>query len=221
MAVANSIAAVNEGVAQVQGTINGYGERCGNANLVSIIGNIKIKMGIDCISDDQLSHLTEVSRYASELVNLPPDEHQPYVGMSAFSHKGGMHVAAVNKLEESYQHVPPELVGNTKRVVVSELSGRGNIAYKVRELGIDVDLGPEGTKEVLGRIKDLESKGFQYEGAEASFELLVRRAHSAYKPPFKLVDFMVLVENSRRSPSMTQDADPYLLAEAMVKVKVR
>ena len=220
MAVANSIAAVNEGVAQVQGTINGYGERCGNANLVSIIGNLKIKMGIDCISDDQLSHLTEVSRYASELVNLPPDEHQPYVGMSAFSHKGGMHVAAVNKLEESYQHVPPELVGNTKRVVVSELSGRGNIAYKVRELGIDVDLGPDGTKEVLGRIKDLESKGFQYEGAEASFELLVRRAHSGYKPPFKLVDFMVLVENSRRSPTMANESEPYLLAEAMVKVKV-
>ena len=219
-AVANSIAAVNAGVAQVQGTINGYGERCGNANLVSIIGNLKIKMGIDCISDEQLSHLTEVSHYASELVNLPPNEHAPYVGNSAFSHKGGMHVAAVNKLEESYQHVPPELVGNRKRVVVSELSGRGNIAYKIRELGIDVDLGAEGTREVLGRIKDLESKGFQYEGAEASFELLVRRAHSDYKAPFELVDFMVLVENSRRSPTHPQAADPYLLAEATVKVKV-
>lgn len=220
MGVANSLTAIAHGATQVQGTINGYGERCGNANLISIIGNLKIKLGVDCVTDEQLSHLTDASHHIRELANLPPNHHQPYVGTSAFSHKGGMHVAAVNKLEESYQHIPPELVGNAKRVVISELSGRGNISYKVKELGIDVELGADKTREVLQKIKDLESKGFQYEGAEASFELLVRRAQEDYKPPFELVDFMVLVENSRRSPTSASEGEENLLAEAMVKVRV-
>ena len=220
MGVANSLTAIAHGATQVQGTINGYGERCGNANLISIIGNLKIKLGVDCVTDEQLSHLTEASHYVRELANLPPNHHQPYVGISAFSHKGGMHVAAVNKLEESYQHIPPELVGNAKRVVISELSGRGNISYKIKELGIDVELGADKTREVLQKIKDMESKGFQYEGAEASFELLVRRAQEDYKSPFELVDFMVLVENSRRSPTSATEGEEHLLAEAMVKVRV-
>ncbi|MFQ5872513.1 MAG: citramalate synthase [Dehalococcoidia bacterium] len=219
MAIAASLTAVEHGVTHVQGTINGYGERCGTANLCSIIGNLKVKLGIDCISDEQLGRLTEVSRYVSELANLPPDHHQPYVGNSAFSHKGGMHVAAVNKLEESYQHMPPEVVGNKKRVVVSELSGRGNIAYKVRELGIDVELGAEQTRELLHQIKDLENKGFQYEGAEASFELLVLRSQKDYQPPFDLVDFMVMVEKRRRAPTVS-DGEEEMLTEAMVKVRV-
>ena len=219
MAIANSLIAIEHGVTHVQGTINGYGERCGNANLCSIISNLKIKMGIDCVSDEQISRLTDTSRYVSELANLPPSRHQPYVGDSAFSHKGGMHVAAVSKLEESYQHIPPELVGNKKRVVVSELSGRGNIAYKVRELGLGAELGKEQTRELLQAIKDLENRGFQYEGAEASFELLVRRSQKDYQPPFELVDFMVMVEKRRRSPTLQQNEEG-TLAEAMVKVKV-
>ena len=220
LAIANSLMAVRHGVTQIQGTINGYGERCGNANLISIIGNLKIKMGVDCISDEQLAHLTEVSRYVSEIANLPPDQHQPYVGNSAFSHKGGLHAAAVDKLEESYQHIPPDLVGNWKRVVISELSGKVNIAYKVKELGIDTELGAKETKKILQQIKDLENRGFQYEGAEASFELLVRRAQKGYRPPFELVDYMALVENNRRTPTIAQDGEEEMLAEAMVKVRV-
>ena len=220
MAIANTLIAVDHGVTHVQGTINGYGERSGNANLCSIIANLKLKMGIDCVSDEQLAHLSEVSRYVSELVNLPPDHHQPYVGDSAFSHKGGMHAAAENKLEESYQHIPPELVGNTKRVVVSELSGRGNIAFKVKELGIEgIELGAEQTKQLLQQIKELENRGFQYEGAEASFELLVRRTQKDYQPPFELVDYMSVVEKRRRAPTLHQ-AEEELLSEAMVKVRV-
>ena len=216
-AVANSLAAVQAGAEQVQGTINGYGERCGNANLISTIANLKLKLGIDCIPDEQLQRLTEVSLYVSEIVNRPPNSFQPYVGASAFSHKGGLHAAAVAKVEQSYQHIPPETVGNVKRVVVSELSGRSNILTKVRELGIDVTLSQEHTRSLLEQIKLQESRGFQYEGAEASFELLVRRLMPDYVPPFTLVDFMVMVENRRRTPA---DEDSDLLAEATVKVRV-
>ena len=220
MAIANTLIAIDHGVTHVQGTINGYGERSGNANLCSIIANLKLKMGIDCVSDEQLVHLSEVSRYVSELVNVPPNHHQPYVGDSAFSHKGGMHAAAENKLEESYQHIPPELVGNRKRVVVSELSGRGNIAYKVKELDIDgIELDVEQSKQLLQQIKELEKKGFQYEGAEASFELLVRRTQKDYHPPFELVDYMAVVEKRRRAPTLHHEGEE-LLSEAMVKVRV-
>ncbi|MFQ5933964.1 MAG: alpha-isopropylmalate synthase regulatory domain-containing protein, partial [Dehalococcoidia bacterium] len=219
LAIGNTLVAVDHGVTHVQGTINGYGERCGNADLISIIGNMKVKKGIDCISDEQLSHLTEVSRYVSELANMPPNNQQPYVGHSAFVHKGGLHAAAVDKLEESYQHMPPEVVGNSKRVVVSELSGRVNIAYKIQELGIDVELEPEDTKRLLQQIKEQENQGFQYEGAEASFEILVRRSQKGYKPPFELVDFMVMVENRRRTPTVGE-VEGEMLSEAMVKVRV-
>ncbi len=220
MAIANSLEAIRHGVTHVQGTINGYGERCGNANLLSIIGNLKIKLGIDCISDEQLTHLTEISGYVSELANLPPDPHQPYVGNSAFSHKAGMHVAAVSKLEESYQHIPPDLVGNRKRVVVSELSGRGNIAYKVKELGMGMELEADQTRQLLQQIKELENRGFQYEGADASFQLLVRRSQKGYRPPFELVDFMVMVEKRRRAPTVPQAEGEQMLSEATVKVRI-
>jgi 2-isopropylmalate synthase len=211
MAVANSLIAVEMGVFHLQGTINGYGERCGNANLCSIIPALKLKMGHDCITDDQLRTLTETARYVSELANLNLDAQLPYVGHSAFAHKGGMHVNALIKSEESYQHIEPDLVGNRKRVVVSELSGKSNIDYKAQEFGLELPGGTEQTHQVLQRIKELENRGFQFEGAEGSVELLIHRAQSDYTPPFELLDFHVLVRGSH-SGSMA--------AEATVKVRV-
>jgi 2-isopropylmalate synthase len=211
LAVANSLAAVQAGVVHVQGTINGYGERSGNANLCSIIPNLKLKLGYDCISDERLRRLASVSRYVSELANLAHDAHLPYVGHSAFAHKGGMHVNALIKCEESYQHIEPALVGNYKRVVVSELSGKSNIAYKIEEFGLNPSVGPAQTREILQQVKNLENQGFQFEGAEGSLELLIRRAQPGYEPPFELVDFHVLVEN-RQGRRM--------LAEATIKVRV-
>lgn len=211
LAVANSLAAVQAGIVHVQGTINGYGERSGNANLCSIIPNLKLKLGYDCISDEQLRQLASVSRYVSELANLAHDAHLPYVGHSAFAHKAGMHVNALVKCEESYQHIDPALVGNHQRVVVSELSGKSNIAYKIEELGLNPSFSPDQTYEILQQVKDLERQGFQFEGAEGSLELLIRRAQPGYKPPFELIDFHVLVEN-RQGQGM--------LAEAAIKVRV-
>jgi 2-isopropylmalate synthase len=216
VAVANSLAAVRAGAVQVQGTINGYGERCGNANLCSVIPALKLKLGIDCLSEAQLSRLTEVSRYVSEIANLTPDPHLPYVGASSFAHKAGLHVSAMMKCDRSYQHIDPALVGNNPRVLVSELSGRSSIIFKAREKGFE-RLEESEAQKVSERIKALESQGFQYDGAEASFELLLHRAQPGYKPPFELVDFMVVVEKRRRPPQ----AGEGLLAEAMVKVKVR
>jgi 2-isopropylmalate synthase len=211
MAVANSLAAVEMGVVHVQGTINGYGERCGNANLCSIIPALKLKMGHDCITGEQLRTLTETARYVSELANLSLDAHLPYVGHSAFAHKGGMHVNALVKCEESYQHVEPNLVGNRKRVVVSELSGKSNVVYKVQEFGLELASSTGQTRQVLQRIKELESQGFQFEGAEGSVELLIRRAQADYAPPFELLDFHVLVRGSQNGS---------MAAEATVKVQV-
>jgi len=218
LAVANTLAAVNAGASQVQGTINGYGERCGNANLCSVIPTLKLKMGIDCLSDARLAKLTEVSRYVSEAANLVPDAFSPYVGSSAFSHKAGLHVSGLAKWAESYQHLDPSQVGNRQRVLVSELSGRVNILHRAKEMG--VDLPPKGKEAqiLLERVKLLESRGFQYDHAEASFDLLVHRAKPDYKPPFELVDFMVVVENRRRPP--TQRGLEEMLSEAMVKVKI-
>jgi 2-isopropylmalate synthase len=218
LAVANSLAAVNAGVTQVQGTINGYGERCGNANLCTIIANLRLKMGIDCINDEQLSKLAEVSHFVNETANLASDTSLPYVGTSAFSHKGGLHVAATMRWNESYQHIDPSKVGNRQKVVVSELSGKGNILYKAKELGLD--LPPEGkeAKKLVEQVKLMESRGFQYENAEASFELLIQRAKPDYHSPFELVDFMVVVEKRRRAP--VQGSPEEILSEAMVKVRV-
>jgi 2-isopropylmalate synthase len=217
LAVANSLAAVSAGATQVQGTINGYGERCGNANLCSIIPDLKLKMGIDCVTDEQLARITEVSRYVSEVANLIPDTFLPYVGSSAFSHKGGLHVSGLRKWVESYQHIDPARVGNQQRVLVSELSGKGNIIYKAKELGLDLPPRGKEAQELLDQVKLLESRGFQYDHAEASFELLVHRAKPDYQPPFELVDFMVVIEKKRRSATKNQEE---ILSEAMVKVKV-
>jgi 2-isopropylmalate synthase len=211
MAVANSLAAVEQGAVHVQGTINGYGERCGNANLCSIIPALQLKMGLRCVTDEQLSSLSETARYISELANLKLDPHQPYVGHSAFAHKGGMHVDALIKCEESYQHVDPRRVGNHKRVVVSELAGKSSIAYKANQFGLELTGGVEQSRELLRRIKELESQGFQFEGAEGSVELLIRRARPDYAPPFVLLGFHVLVHDSHTGG---------MAAEATVKVQV-
>ena len=218
LAVANSLAAVRAGATQVQGTINGYGERCGNANLCSIIPALKLKMGMDCVSDEQLAMLSEVAHFVSDVANLAVDTHLPYVGASAFAHKGGQHVAAMMKWNESYHHIDPGLVGNQWRTLVSELSGKGNIIHKARERGLNIATEGEEARAVLKRVKDMESRGFQYEDAEASFDLLILRAQPGYLPPFELVDFMVVVEKRRR-PSLKKNEEE-MLSEATVKVKV-
>jgi 2-isopropylmalate synthase len=206
-AVANSLAAVMEGATQVQGTVNGYGERCGNANLCSIIPSLELKLGKRCLPEGHLQTLFEVAHFVAEVANLAPDEHLPYVGKSAFAHKGGIHVAAMRRTAMSYQHIVPELVGNHQRVVVSELSGRGNLLSKAEEYGLaagDVGL-------VLNEIKSLEAKGFSFEAAEASVAMMMKRAEKDYRPPFELMDFLVNVEHRTGRG---------IFAEAMVKVKV-
>jgi 2-isopropylmalate synthase len=218
MAVANTLAAVSAGAEQVQGTINGYGERCGNANLCSIIPALKLKMKIDCVSNEQLAKLTDVAHYVSEVANLRTDAFLPYIGSSAFSHKAGLHVSGLSKWSGSYQHIDPQLVGNKQKMLVSELSGRANIVHRARELGVDLPAKSREAKELLEKVKLLESRGFQYENAEASFDLLVHRAKPDYKKPFELVDFMVIVEKRRRVPSMKNAEE--MMSEAIVKVKV-
>jgi 2-isopropylmalate synthase len=208
LAVANALAAVEAGCTQVQGTINGYGERCGNANLVSIIPALQLKMGRRCVPPENLARLTELSRTVSEIANLNPDPHAPYVGASAFAHKGGVHVAAVEKVAESYEHVPPEQVGNRRHAVVSELSGRGNVRVRADALGLDAR-GQE--KEVVAAVKELENQGYQFEAAEGSFELLVRRSRPGYRAPFEVL--AVVVTSARR------DGKP-MHAEATVKLRV-
>jgi 2-isopropylmalate synthase len=218
LAVAATLAAVQAGATQVQGTINGYGERCGNANLCSIIPNLKLKMGIDCLSDEQLARLVEVSRYISEIANLKPDAFLPYVGASAFSHKAGLHVSALRKWSGSYQHIDPALVGNQPRMLVSELAGRANIVERARQIGVNLPARGAEAQELLEKVKMLESRGFQYENAEASFDLLVHRARPGYRKPFELIDFMVIVEKARRM-GVARNHDE-MLSEAMVKVSV-
>ncbi len=218
LALAGTLAAVQAGAVQVQGTINGYGERTGNADLCTIIPTLKLKMGIDCITDEQLASLTDVARYVSEVANLPPNPYAPYVGASAFSHKAGYHVAGLAKWPEAYQHIDPAKVGNKQSMVVSELSGKRNILFKASELGIDLTGKEAETEKLREQVKQLESQGFQYENAGASLELLMHRILPGYKPPFELVDFMVVVESKRR-PS-TRKGTEEMLSEAMVKVKV-
>jgi 2-isopropylmalate synthase len=223
-AVASAIAAVEAGAYQVQGCINGYGERTGNANMVSVIGNLNLKMGIDAISSDQLATLTDVSNFVSERVNRRPFPFQPFVGSSAFSHKGGLHAAATQKSVQAYQHIEPSLVGNSNDVVISELSGRGNVIHRIKEMGLADDLNDADARTIVQHVKDQESQGFSYEGANASFDLVLRRALPNYEAPFELVDFMVVIENRRRSSFGTgwrkDGAEHPMLSEATVKVRV-
>ncbi len=212
-AVANSLAAVREGCTQVQGTVNGYGERCGNANLCSIIPNLQLKMNCRVLSTAQLARLTDTSRLVSELANLAPNRALPYVGSSAFAHKAGIHVSAVQRHPETYEHIRPELVGNRQRVLVSDQSGRSNLVHKARELGIALD-GPAGAEklgDVLQELKELEASGYQFEGAEASFALMLRRALGTVPAHFALLAFRVINEKQG-------DGVPY--CEATIKVSV-
>jgi 2-isopropylmalate synthase len=212
MAVANTILAVKEGVLMVHGTINGYGERCGNANLCSIIPNLKLKMGIDCITDAQLKKMTELSRFVSELANLPHHKYLPYVGDSAFAHKGGLHVSAIRKSDVTYEHVSPERVGNRQRVLISDLSGESNILYKAAEFKIDLKSKDPKVRKILDDLKRLESEGFQFEGAEGSFEILIKKALGQHKKFFELMGFRVIVEKK------TEEEAP--LSEATIMVRV-
>jgi 2-isopropylmalate synthase len=192
LAVAGSLAAVEAGATQVQGAANGYGDMCGNANLFSIIANLKLKMGLDVVTDEQLERLTDVANYVAEIANQPPNPRQAYVGSAAFVHKAGLHAAAVAKEDWSYQHVAPERVGNTNRFLISELAGIGNVVRKLQERGIEVSL--DQARSIRDHIKQKEALGWQYEGAEASFEILVRRMLGDYKPPFEITSHRVIIE---------------------------
>lgn len=207
--VANTLAAVRAGAVQIQGTINGYGERVGNANLCTILPNLQLKMGKTCLPDEKLARLTDLSQYVAEVANLPHDDHFPYVGASAFAHKGGIHVAAVRKNEATYQHIDPARIGNRRRTLVSELSGRGNVLDKARQFGLEVN--SEQAREALAQIKTLEAQGFTFESAEASVSVLLRQNQPGYRPPFELVDFTVLVEHRTGRG---------ILSEATVKVRI-
>jgi 2-isopropylmalate synthase len=209
-AVANTLAAVREGAVQVQGTINGYGERCGNANLCSIVPDLELKLNVRCLPEGRLKTLAEVSHYVAEVANLAPDEHLAYVGKHAFAHKGGIHVAAMRRTAQSYQHIDPDLVGNEMSVLVSELSGRGNLLSKAAEYGIDFGQG-DMVGGVLDEIKALEAQGFAFEAAEASVAVMMKRLEPNYQPPFELIDFTVNVEHRQGRG---------IFSEATVKVRV-
>jgi 2-isopropylmalate synthase len=205
-AVANSIIAVRAGAVQVQGTMNGLGERAGNANLCSVIPNLQIKLGKQCMSDEQLRMLREASRYVNELANLRHFKRQPFVGDSAFAHKAGMHVSAVMKSPETYEHIRPELVGNSHRVLVSDLAGKSNILRKAGEFGIKLDPKMPEVQDIVARLKDLEKQGFQFEGAEASFELLMKKALGLHRKFFDLMGFRVIISKRRERETPINEA---------------
>jgi 2-isopropylmalate synthase len=211
VAVANSLAAILGGAISVQGTINGYGERCGNADLCSVIPNAVLKMGYECASGKNMKLLTEISRYVSETANLTHNERAPFVGHNAFAHKGGIHVSAINKDSRTYEHIQPELVGNIRRVTISDQSGKSNILFKAEEFGINLSKNNDAVTAILSKIKGLEDKGFQFEGAEGSLELIMREALGQYRPYFNLKGFRVISEKRE---------DSEVTCEASIKVEV-
>jgi len=211
LGVANSLAAVEGGARQIQGTINGFGERCGNANLISIIPNLQLKMGYQCIPDEQMKKLTSIARYVDEIANVIMPVNQPYVGSAAFAHKGGIHVSAIRKHSKTYEHIEPELVGNKQRVLVSELAGFSNILFKAEELNLDINQENPKSKEIIQDIKNLEHQGYQFEGADASLELLLRQAFGTVEEIFTVESFKILIEKIKDQPVTT---------EAIVKINV-
>lgn len=211
LGVANSLAAVMAGATQVQGTINGYGERCGNANLVSIIPNLQLKLNYKVISEEQLASLSSVARYVSEIANMHMPVNQPYVGAAAFAHKGGIHVSAILRNPSTYEHIKPELVGNKQRVLVSELAGQSNLVFKAQEMDLDFDTNNQQTKRLIEQIKEMEHQGYQFEGADATLELLIRNAYGKLEEVFTLESFKIMVAKTVNQPVVT---------EAIVKVKV-
>lgn len=211
MAVANSIAAVQAGCIQVHGTINGYGERCGNANLVSIIANLKLKLGMECVSSLALTELTEVARFVAEICNMKLLDSQPFVGESAFAHKAGVHINAILKNPISYEHADPHLVGNRRRLLISELSGKSTILKKTQDMELDLGKNTERSKEILKVLQDLENKGYHFEAAEASLELLINRVLKKFRDFFDLEDFRVIIEKKKGGK---------MSSEATIKLKV-
>jgi 2-isopropylmalate synthase len=195
-AAANSIVAVEEGCTMVQGTINGFGERCGNANLCSIIPALELKLGYKCLPDNNIIRLTELSRYVYEIANIVPNDNQPYVGRNSFAHKAGVHVSAIARKSSTYEHISPEQVGNERRILISELSGKSSISSKAMELSIDVEKDPEAISKIINYVKKYEHQGYQYEDADGSFMLLAKKALGQYKPLFELKSFKVAVEKN-------------------------
>jgi len=212
MAVANSIAAVGAGCDHVQGTINGYGERCGNANLCSIIPLLKTKLDIDCVSDGRLKEITEVSRYVAEVCNMKQRDSQPFVGQSAFAHKGGVHVNAVLKNATSYEHIDPQVVGNKRRILISELSGKSTLLLKAKEMEVGLRKESPKTKKIMKLLQDMEHKGYHFEAAEGSFKLLLKRAMKEHKKFFDVEGFKVAVEKTENEE---------LRSKATIKIKVK
>ncbi len=211
LAVANTLSAVKQGATHIQGTINGVGERCGNANLCSIIPNILLKMNLKTVQNIDLKHLSSISHFVSETMNLIPQNGAPFVGKSAFAHKGGIHVSAVMKDSRMYEHIPPESVGSEQRVLVSDLSGKSNVHYKIKELDVDLDGNNEMVERIVKRVKSLEHEGFQFDGAEASFELMLRRETGEFSPFFEVIDSNVQVKYHE---------DGHNAVDAMLKVAV-
>jgi 2-isopropylmalate synthase len=211
-AVANSVTAVECGASQVQGTINGFGERCGNANLISIIPNVQLKLDCRCVTDEQLKKLRDVSRFVNEIGNLRHFRQQPFVGDSAFAHKAGIHVSAVRRNPETYEHIKPELVGNSQRVLISDLAGKSNILRKAEEFNIRLDINSPELQAIIDDMKGLEHQGFQFEGAEASFELLLKKKLGLHRKFFELIGFRVIIEKRHANE------DPMSEATIMVKV---
>jgi 2-isopropylmalate synthase len=212
LGVANALAAIQLGAVHVQGTINGYGERCGNTNLCSVIPNLQIKMGYDVVSEDHLKKLTEISRYVSELANLKHRKNLAYVGESAFAHKGGVHVSAVMKTPKTYEHVEPDIVGNARRVLVSDLSGRSNVMYKAAELGLKIDEKSPSAQKIVDEIKEMEHSGYYYEDAEGSLELLIKKHTGELKKLFELERFKISIHKD--------SGDNDARSEALIKIRV-
>jgi 2-isopropylmalate synthase len=204
LALANSLVAVQAGVSMVQGTVNGYGERCGNADLISVIGNLQLKMGYSCLEEAKVKQLTELSRFVSEVANIPPLNQRPFVGKSAFAHKGGVHVSAIMKNPVAYEHMDPGDIGNRRRVLVSDLSGKSNITYKTREMGIELGGNGYDSQKIVNEIKELENKGYQFDAAEGSLELLIKKVTGQFEDPFKLESFRVTIEKNHSGPSTSQ-----------------
>ncbi|MBT3257216.1 MAG: citramalate synthase [Deltaproteobacteria bacterium] len=202
--VANAMEAVRAGAMQVQGTINGYGERCGNVDLISVVGNLHFKLGARCVPEKSVGQLTELSRFVSEVANIPPQNQRPFVGKSAFAHKGGVHVSAVLKLPAAYEHMPPEQVGNCRRVLVSDLSGRSNIDFKSCEMGIKLGGNGYGSEKIVREIKRLEDEGYQFDAAEGSLELLIKKVTGQFEEPFFLESLRVTTEKNRDRSGSTQ-----------------
>lgn len=211
MAVANAVTAVHAGVTMVQGTINGYGERCGNADLTAIIPILALKMNRDCISPENLKKLLNLSRFISETANIPPVNSRPFVGKSAFAHKGGVHVSAIMKNPMAYEHISPELVGNKRRVIVSEQSGKSNIEYKAKELGVDLGKDTNIGHQIVTSIKDLEDDGFEFDAAEGSLKLIMEKLTNQFVPHFELESFRVVIEKDKERPCYSH---------AMIKIRV-